>query len=76
MTRHNWVGKVDHTNKWYKHSAESVLVNETHKLPWDFEIQTDHLISASRPDLMIVKKKKKKKKGKKKKKEEENELAE
>ena len=28
---------------------ESVLKNETHKLLWDFEIQTDHLISTRRP---------------------------
>ena len=29
---------------------------------WDFDIQTDHLISARRPDLIIINKKKKKKK--------------
>ena len=31
-----------HTNKWYMHNPASVLVNETHKLQWDFSIQTDH----------------------------------
>ena len=36
-----------------------VLENDTHKLLWDFDIQTDHLISARRPDLIIIKKKKK-----------------
>ena len=40
------------------HNQESVLENETHKLLWDFEIQTDHLISARRPDLVIINKKK------------------
>ena len=35
------------------HNRESVLENETQKLFWDFEIQTDHLISARRPDLII-----------------------
>ena len=30
----------------------------THKLLWDFDIQPDHLISAKRPDLMIINKKK------------------
>ena len=30
-----------------------------HKLLWDFKIQTDHLISARRPDIIINKKKKK-----------------
>ena len=33
----------------------------THKLLWDFNIQTDHLIPARRPDLIINKKKKKRK---------------
>ena len=33
-----------------------------HKLHWDFEIQTEHLISTRRPDLVIINKKKKKKK--------------
>ena len=28
-----------------------------HKVLWDFEIQTDHLISARRPDLIIINKK-------------------
>ena len=32
------------------HNPESVL--------WDFEIQTDHLISARRPDFVIINKKK------------------
>ena len=32
----------------------------THKLLWDFDIQTDHLISARRPGLIIINKKKKK----------------
>ena len=49
--------KCHHTNIWYIHNPESVLENETHKLPWGFEIQTDHLISTRRPDLVIVNKK-------------------
>ena len=53
--------KFDHTNKWYMHNPESVLENETHKVLWDFEIQTDHITSARRPHPVIVKKKKKKK---------------
>ena len=39
---------------------ESVLENDTHKLQWHFDIQTDHLISARRPALIIINKKKKK----------------
>ena len=42
----------------YAQSAP-VLENATHKLLWDFNIQTDHLIPARRPDLIIINKKKK-----------------
>ena len=53
-TRHGWVGKVihwemckkfefDHMNKWYMHNPACVLENDTHKLLWDFDIQTDRL---------------------------------
>ena len=45
-------------NKWNMHTRVSALENETHKLLWDFEIQMDHLISARRPDLVIINKKK------------------
>ena len=38
--------KFDHNTKWYMHNPESVLEYEMHKVRWDFEIQTDHLISA------------------------------
>ena len=41
-------------NRWYMHNPESARVNESHKLLRDFEIQTDYLISARRPDLVIV----------------------
>ena len=33
--------KCEHTNKLYKHNPEFVLENETYKLFWDFETQTD-----------------------------------
>ena len=50
----------DHANKWYMHNPTLVLENDTHKLRWDFDIQTDHLISDRRPDLIIINNKKKK----------------
>ena len=64
-TRNDWVGKVihwelckkfklDHTNKLYMHNPASVLENDTHTLLWDFNIQTDHLISTKRSDLIII----------------------
>ena len=34
------------------------LKNDSNKLLWDFNIQTDHLISARRPDFIIINKKK------------------
>ena len=37
----------------------SVLENDTHKILQDCEIQTNHLISARRPEIVIVNKKKK-----------------
>ena len=59
--RYDWVGKVinwemcnkfkfDHANKRYMHNPEPVQENDTHKLLWDFDIQTDHLISAQKPE--------------------------
>ena len=40
------------------HNPALVLENDTHKLLWDFNIQTDHLIPDRRPDLIIINKKK------------------
>ena len=40
------------------HNLAPVLENDSHKLLWDFNIQTDHLIPARRPDLIIINKKK------------------
>ena len=68
-TRHNWVGKVIHwelskrlkfnlTTKWHMHKPEASQANETHKIFWDFGIQTDHLYSARKPDFMLIIKKK------------------
>ena len=36
---------------------KSVLENEMQKFLWDFEIQTDHLISNQQPNLVRVNKK-------------------
>ena len=43
-----------------------IIINDTPKLLWEFNIQTDHLIPARRSDLIIINNKKKKKKKKKK----------
>ena len=42
------------------HNPAPVLENDTHKLLWDFDIQTDHQISTRRPDLIIINNKKRK----------------
>ena len=46
--------KFDHDNEWFMHNPAPVLENDTHKHLWDFDIQTDHLISARRLDLIII----------------------
>ena len=38
------------------HNPVPVLENNTHKRLWDFDIHTDNLISARRPDLIMIKK--------------------
>ena len=40
------------------HNPAPILENDTHKLLRDFNIQTDHLIPARRPNLIIINKKK------------------
>ena len=40
------------------HNPAPVLENDTYKLLWDFDIHTDHLISARWPDLIIINQKK------------------
>ena len=46
--------QFDHTNKWDMHNPAPVLENHTHKLLRNFNIQTDQLIPARRPDLIII----------------------
>ena len=47
------------TTKWYMLKPKSVLENETHKILWDFEVQTGHLIPTRKPKWVSVKKKRK-----------------
>ena len=67
-TKNDWVEKVIHwelckglklhdTKKCYLLEAESVQENGAHKILWDFEIQTHHLIPARRPVWLLIKKK-------------------
>ena len=50
--------KFGHTIRLLMHNSKSVLEKELDKLLWDFDIRTDHLISARRPDLKIINNKK------------------
>ena len=50
--------KFDHTKKWYMRNPEPDLENETDKLFWEFETQTNNLITARWSDLVIINKKK------------------
>ena len=63
--RHDNLGKIVHWklvrkcnfeagDKWYEQEPESVFENEGYKVLWDFSIQTDHVIEAWRPDLVLV----------------------
>ena len=64
---------INHISKFSKLGREKYMVgwngrilqvikricfeNETNKILWDLEIQTDHQIQARRPELVLVKKK-------------------
>ena len=66
--RHDWIGRkvhwevcrkygIDTKDRWYEHEPQSACENEEYKILWDFSIQTDHVIKARRPDMIIVEKK-------------------
>ena len=42
------------------HNPAPVQENDSHKVLWDFNIQTNHLILARRPELVIIDNNKKK----------------
>ena len=66
--RHDNLAKIVHwklarkcnfeaADKWYEHEPESILENEDYQILWDFSIETDHVIEARRPVLVVVDKK-------------------
>ena len=68
--RHDCVGRKIHwefcrkygvavSERWYEHQPETVTKNDSCKLLWDFNIQTDHVIQARRPDVILIDKEKK-----------------
>lgn len=44
------------TEQWYRHRADTVVENGKYKLLWDLDIQTRKVISARRPDIVLVNK--------------------
>ena len=63
--RHGWVGRktnwkicrkigLDLNENWCKHKPEKIVQNHSWKILWDFTIQTDHVIEARRPDMVII----------------------
>ena len=67
LNRHNAITSAIHwslcgacgfeqSEEWWKHNPEPVLENANYKVLYDFNIFTDRLISARRPDLVLVSK--------------------
>ena len=63
--RHDWIGrhiyweicganKIHVKSKWYEHEPEAVIENDSCKILWDFTVQTDHFITARRPDKIFI----------------------
>ena len=44
---------------WYKHEIQKIIESSSVKILWDFSIQTDKVIKARRPDIVVVDKVKK-----------------
>ena len=53
-----WKNEITH-GSWYAIKRKrTTTISTRRKLLWDFNIQTDHLIPARRPDLIIINKRK------------------
>ena len=44
---------IQYAKNWYEHNAEKVPENDKAQIPWNFNIQTDHVIQARRPDIVV-----------------------
>ena len=47
---------LEHSEQWYQQRAEKVSENDKVKLFWDFNVFTDRVIEARRPDIMVLNK--------------------
>ena len=41
-------------SKWYEHQPKPVIENDPCKILWDFTVQTDHFITATRPGMIFI----------------------
>ena len=39
---------------WWEHNPDSVMENNYVRILWDFNIFVDHVISARRPDIVVI----------------------
>ena len=42
------------SKNWFDHRAKTVMENDNVKILWDFNIHTDRIIEARRPDIVVV----------------------
>ena len=46
---------IEVKDKWYQHEPGSVIENDRCKIfLWDFTVQTDHIIQARRPGMIVI----------------------
>ena len=45
---------IECSKNWYEHKANSIAENEKTKILWDVTIQTDRVIEARRPDIVVI----------------------
>ena len=50
---------LPYTKSWYERRANKVMKNDVVKVPWDFYVQIDRVITARQPDTILVKKEEK-----------------
>ena len=45
---------IECSKNWYEHKAKSIEENEKTNILWDVTIQTDRVIEARRPDIVVI----------------------
>ncbi|XP_077975551.1 uncharacterized protein LOC144431372 [Styela clava] len=45
---------LNRENNWYDHTPEKSQNNDNVTILWDFNIQTDHVITHRRPDIVVI----------------------